>query len=503
MKICLLLQRRFAFVGHNLAVLLKEKYGVKEFCGYVYWRPSYDFLQTQQDLHYSALLLDEDIHANYKKEQIDMDYLRHLEQELCLPYLWDYIALDRVLMFSQLLREYPYNTPLYTYEEMLRIFQVKARAILAFWEREKPDALILPNVGGIGAMLLYQLAKKQGVKILHIMPSSMKDRFVVSETYDSFSGTEEIFKKTFSSGERTAYYQPAKKILQAFRAKPVAYNSDLTPERQPVNRWRQLRFLHPKNFLRSLLWFGHLLRTHFTSQERFDYSYIHPWHYLIDHLKRKARNLRGVSDLYDPFYASVPYAFFGLHYEPEVSLLLQAPFITDQIYAVRQLARSLPVGYLLYVKDHPLMVPFRPRSYYQELKKIPNVRLLNPTLSSFDIIKHTRLVSTITGSIIWEGLLLGKPAIAFGHQFYNALSMVKYVREMETLPYLVKEQLENFSYNEEELLHYLAAILADSAVLRFFYLWEQETDEENKKAGLRPLAELMAKKLGLAAKNPI
>jgi hypothetical protein len=35
MKVCFYLQRRFAFLGHEMAVLLKEKYGVKDFCGYV------------------------------------------------------------------------------------------------------------------------------------------------------------------------------------------------------------------------------------------------------------------------------------------------------------------------------------------------------------------------------------------------------------------------------------------------------------------------------------
>lgn len=95
--------------------------------------------------------------------------------------------------------------------------------------------------------------------------------------------------------------------------------------------------------------------------------------------------------------------------------------------------------------------------------------------------------------------MLQKPGIAFGHQFYNTLSMVKYVREIEKLPDLVHEQLEKFTYNEEELLHYIAAILSDTALLRFYHLWEQETDEEEKKNGLRPLADLIARKLELTS----
>ncbi|KKU07748.1 MAG: hypothetical protein UX10_C0006G0019 [Candidatus Magasanikbacteria bacterium GW2011_GWA2_45_39] len=501
MKICILLQRRFAFIGHNLALLLKETYGVQEFCGYVSWRPAYDFLRSQKEITYSSLLFDEDIHASYKHETLDIAYLKGMEAEIGIPNLWGIIAPDRVLMFNQLVREYPYHTPRYTYEEILRIFQVTAKAVVSFMDTERPDAVILPNGGGIGAMILFQIAKKRGIKIFHIMPGALPDRFVVSDSYFSYSGVEKIFKKTFNENKQNALYQNAKDLLEDFRKQPIAYNADLTPESQPVNRLRQMRFLLPKNLLRSAHWFGHLLREYFDGHSRYDYTYTHPWYYLVDHTKRKINNAIGVNDLYDPFDINTPYVFFGLHYEPEVSILLQAPFMTDQINIIRQMARSLPVGYYLYVKDHPLMAQFRPRSYYKELKKIPNVRLMDAKLRSFDIIKHARLVSTITGSVIWEGLLLGKPAISFGHQFYNVLSMVKYVHEIEQLPYLVKQQLENFQYNEEELLHYIAAILADSAVLKFYYLWEKETDEVKKKNGLLPLVEIIAKKLDLKVHN--
>ena len=38
----------------------------------------HEFLKFQKDILYTNLLLDEDIHNNYKKEQIDKDYLKWL-----------------------------------------------------------------------------------------------------------------------------------------------------------------------------------------------------------------------------------------------------------------------------------------------------------------------------------------------------------------------------------------------------------------------------------------
>ena len=80
MKICFLLQRRFAYIGHYLAELLQERHGVEHFCGVVQTRASHEFLTTQKNIAYSALLLDEDIHKEYKSEKLDLDYLKQLER---------------------------------------------------------------------------------------------------------------------------------------------------------------------------------------------------------------------------------------------------------------------------------------------------------------------------------------------------------------------------------------------------------------------------------------
>jgi hypothetical protein len=375
---------------------------------------------------------------------------------------------------------------------MLRIFQVKARVTLNFLKNEKPDAILLPNIGGIVPLLMYNYAKKNGLKILYISTASTKNRFVISEAYSQFTDVEKNFKKRTLNRTKDKFYMEAKEYVENFRKNPIPYNSDADPKKQPVYRFQQLEFLWPKKFLNSLRWLLHLLYEHFTTPYRFDYSYIHPWFYFQDHLKRKIRNLIGVADLYDKLDWKEDFVFFPLHYEPEISLLLLAPFATDQINVIKNTARSLPVHYKLYVKEHPLMVPFRPRSYYKEIKKIPNVKLINPIVPSWEIINKAKLVTTITGSSAWEGLMLKKPAIVFGDQFYNCLSMIKKSTEPEKLPYLVKEQLENFRYNEEELLNFLAAILEDSASLDLFQLWERETDEIKKRQELMPLADLVA-----------
>lgn len=494
MKGCLILQRNFAYIGHSLAILLKEKYNITDFCGYVYLRSGYNSLQSQKDIQYSALLLDEEIHQSYKNEKIDYQYLQNLEKEYGIPNLWPYLAVDRILMYNQLVREYPYQKSLFTHEEMLHLLQAHSKAIINMLDKEKPDFVFGSVVGGLGSFLLYQIAKKRGIKTLLVLPAGIDNRQIITEKYDRFTDAEKISQKIKDDTTNKAFLQ-AEQFLSEFRTKPKPYFPQITTLLQQTGRRAQLKISQPNYWLKSARWFFLILYKYLKNKKR-DYSDTdNPWYFIVDRVKRKLRNLRGNNDLYDTFNPQEDYAFFPLHYEPEVALLVQAPFHCDQIYIIKQIARSLPVHFKLYVKEHPAMVESRPRSYYQEIKKNPNVKLINPAISGLKIIPTAKIIFTITGSSGWEAILLQKPVISFGHQFYNHLSMVKRCAEIEQLPFLVKTQLENFTYNEKELINFITAVIQDSIPLDLNHLWYEEYDMEKKKEGLRPLADLIARKL--------
>ncbi|MDO8564459.1 MAG: hypothetical protein Q7R88_00510, partial [bacterium] len=294
-KICFFLQRSYAYSGHALAVWLKEKYGVTDFCAYTGLRRVHEFLKSQTDIPYTSLLLDEDVHNRYRDEKLDMEYLRVLEKEYGIPNLWPYLVVDREIMGNQAKREYPYNTPRYTHEEILRILQVTAKAVIEFLDREKPDAVVFSVIGAVPSLLLYHIAKKRNIRIVHILTVSLRDRFAISERYDTFTDAEKIFKNNLASGTKSAYYADAQKILEDFRDAPHPYDPKRSASGQPINRRKQLRFLLPRNLLRSLHWFVRMLYAYVRGDSRDDYTMVNPWHYLIDHTKRKLRNLRGVA----------------------------------------------------------------------------------------------------------------------------------------------------------------------------------------------------------------
>ena len=101
------------------------------------------------------------------------------------------------------------------------------------------------------------------------------------------------------------------------------------------------------------------------------------------------------------------YTFYPLHIEPEVTLLVYSRYFLNQIEVIRNIALSLPSGMKLVVKEHPAAVGKRPLSYYKKIIAIPNVEMINSSVETSTIIKNSKLVSTISGSVGLEGIILG------------------------------------------------------------------------------------------------
>jgi hypothetical protein len=177
--------------------------------------------------------------------------------------------------------------------------------------------------------------------------------------------------------------------------------------------------------------------------------------------------------------------------------MLYAPHYTNQLELIKQAARALPVGMRLYVKEHPVMVGYRPRKYYKEIKKIPNVRLIKPSYYGPDIVKKSKMIIAITSTSGWEGALLGKPVITFGDIYYNILPSVRRCDSFEKLPYLVKEILEKSGCDEKTLINYISALMEDSVPADYYDLWTKaRTNEEIiNNEGIKKMAELLSKKL--------
>ncbi len=127
------------------------------------------------------------------------------------------------------------------------------------------------------------------------------------------------------------------------------------------------------------------------------------------------------------------YIYFPLHYQPEAtSNPMGGDMYADQIVPLNILSHALPTGVKIYVKSHPEQLStMRSEEYYLDMLKIPNVRLMKLTCSTFDLMKGAVAVSTLTGTALWECQFFGIPAIAFGYSLKNLAPLTYAVRTVE------------------------------------------------------------------------
>ena len=125
------------------------------------------------------------------------------------------------------------------------------------------------------------------------------------------------------------------------------------------------------------------------------------------------------------------FVFFPLQTEPETSLHSQSPEFSHQYHALRELALSLPAGYLLAVKEHKWAIGRRHWSFYENIAAIPNVVLVDIAVPGIDLVRQGRAVGTISGSAGHEAALMGKPVIRFGR--HNPICQLDHVHVIKSV----------------------------------------------------------------------
>ncbi len=126
------------------------------------------------------------------------------------------------------------------------------------------------------------------------------------------------------------------------------------------------------------------------------------------------------------------YFYYPLQYEPEAATLLMGNDYSNQLSIIERIARNLPGGCLLVVKEHYAQPGSRDWSFYGKLRYFPNVRLVRPGTSSIDLIRGCRAVVTVNSTVGWEALLLKKPVYLLGRAVYR---LFPYVVSLEKEPY--------------------------------------------------------------------
>jgi hypothetical protein len=143
--------------------------------------------------------------------------------------------------------------------------------------------------------------------------------------------------------------------------------------------------------------------------------------------------------IYDDANYGGKYIIYPMHFRPEATTSVQAwPFL-DEINVIRNLSFSLPHNYVLLVKPHPNSVGSESFQFYNKIKNIPRVKLINHKTDVINLIKNSCGVATLSGTMGFESLMLKKPILIFGKAFYNSHPFAYEVKDLFNLPTIIKK----------------------------------------------------------------
>ncbi len=142
--------------------------------------------------------------------------------------------------------------------------------------------------------------------------------------------------------------------------------------------------------------------------------------------------------------------FVALHSQPEMSTSLLAGDYDDQIRIIEKLKRKkISDNFDILIREHPIQTFYqRDEFFFKRLKYLNTIKILNRNYPIDKIIASSKAIVTCSGTIGWEGLLLGKKCLLFGESWYSNLYGVLKINDKTRDDEILNFLQEEFDYSK-------------------------------------------------------
>ena len=356
------------------------------------------------------------------KQKPDVEYLNSFEQKYDIN-LWSITSSDRV--FNKYNKFYTFSR-----DEILKILELECKFFENVLEISKPDFFMTTVTDQRRSNLLERMCKSKGIRVLMLETSRLGFRSTISEEANEI----DYFESIQSTNNKITFSELRENIKKYDR---YVQAKTLSKGKFDFSMWEKIKS--------SLYW---MVNT-FDKEYRMGYDHfgMTRFNVITDRLSSAIkRSYRGsyIDKTLVRKIKNEKFVYYSLSVEPERTLSISAPFYMNQLEVIRNIARSIPVDFKLYVKEHYGMKyrHWRPLSYYKTIMDLPNVTLIHPSLSNEELIKNCSIVFTVTGTAGLEAAYYGKPSVVFGHTSYDSLPSVHKIEHLEDLPQLVRTCLD-------------------------------------------------------------
>ena len=430
------------------AIIELAKLDKFDFIGIVTTKQDMSFFEHQKIIPFKKLIYYPDCYIN--KSDFDLIKLKEIEKKYELN-LWSDVFTERSF--------YLYWTDFYKFNKE-EIFVIIEKSILFFiqiLEEFQPKMILTQYIGeNISNLLLYKIGKKMNIKTIMPVPMFihnkviLSDNIVGSEIIDEYKKIIENFEDT--SNEFTENYIKKENFSQTLKIQST-YNPNILNSGQKINHYKKRIFtnLEPiyKNKGKSQI---KLIKNKF--QQYFEIR-----------KREEFLNSNSIKKIEDSNYI-----LFPMQSMPEAKVLTISPFYSNQITLIENIAKSIPINTILYVKEHPIQKTklWRSIEFYKKIIAIPNVKLIHPSVNSQELISKSTAVALISGGTGFEALFHKKPVILFSDEIYQELSTVTKVSTFDKLFENISEAIKNFKFNIKEINALMTVIENQSISVPYF-----------------------------------
>ena len=401
------------------------------------------FFQKQELIKFSKIWFFHDYISKATKKP-DTKYLKLIEKKHKIDLS---LLASNERFFNKWNKYYKFSS-----DEKLLILEQECKLFEKILDEVQPDFLIIAQTTLHHNHLFYEICKARGIKVLMIRSSFFVGKYIISSEFDSIDNTQINGKFHFNSLVDMQNY--------------LKKHDSTTRGKLELENWMASKTDYLKAILKFLVSNNTNVKTHYTYYGRSKFAVLKGT--IFSTIKKRFRESFINKNLIRDIKNKKPLIYFPLQVEPERSLLIQAPNYTNQIEVITNIVKSLPAGYELYVKEHPANVfrEWRSVDDYKKIMKLPNVKLIHPSVKSEDLIIKSSLVITISSTSGLEAAFHNKPSIIFADLDYSILPSVHKIKDIDELPYAIKTSLKK-EVKSSDLSYYINLIEENSFDLDF------------------------------------
>tara|TARA_B100000029_G_scaffold419134_1_gene424518 strand:+ start:58 stop:1542 length:1485 start_codon:yes stop_codon:yes gene_type:complete len=403
--------------------------------------------------------------VNYEKSWYFFDHIKNVQRKPDLEYLENIEKKYEINLWQLVINErffYQFNYHSFSPDEVLLIIEQECKFFESVLKEIKPEFVIIEQPYFHYQQIFYEICKKQDIDMLILNQNRLNKGHYLSSNLDKFDD-----KKINSENTK---HRNKEELLKYLENKTVTKSVNFTKRNLLISRTESI-----KAVLRFLFSHNSNPKTHFTYYGRTKFKVL--LNKIIIEFLTKYRGSFYEKNSINKIDSNSKFVFYPFSIDMESTLLIWAPFYTNQIELIKNIARSLPIGYELYVKEHPLSYSrgWKSISDYKKLLELPNVKLLSVKLHPKEIISKASLVVGITSTAVLESAFQNKPSIIFQDNVFSHLSSIFRIRNIEELPKIIKKALHT-EVDTKELNDFVNEIEKNSFDFDYFNFTSDVSD---------------------------